>query len=180
MKKLFLSFSLISLTFSLTGCANSERFVGDNKTSITKDSTNETLDTSESYQEKIIKHYEEIDKEKILYFDAKVSEFRGDLVFVEFDKLPNYDFDFSQSGGIVHKSLFYDDVRIGDYVRIYFGGSLEETVPVLLPDVYKVERLENLDNSYEYKDSLYVLENGDTYKYKKLLLMEFVSFLKKF
>lgn len=121
----------------------------------------ETLSGAELLEE----YYKNMDKEKEIFFDAKVKSIGENFTELEFDALPTYEgIDFSECGGSVHSVIVPKDVLEGEFVRVYFNGILNDSIPPLL-DAYKMETLENFEDTYTFEDNKYVF-NGETYDYK--------------
>lgn len=125
------------------------------------DVDDETLSGAELLEE----YYKNMDKEKEIFFDAKVLSIGENFTELEFSELPTYEgIDFSECGGSIHSVIVPKDVSDGEFVRVYFNGILNDSIPPLL-DAYKMETLENFENSYTFEDNKYVF-NGETYDYK--------------
>ncbi len=188
MKKKILILSL-SLIFCLTGCSSVYSGVDTKGNHVKTVNGNSVLDVEEaeiasenvfdyeednlddieeetlSGSELLEEYYKNMDKENEIFFDAKVKSIGENFTELEFDTLPTYEgIDFSECGGSVHSIIVPEDVLEGEFVRVYFNGILNDSIPPLL-DAYKMETLENFEDTYICEDNRYVF-NGETYDYK--------------
>ena len=79
---------------------------------------------------------------EVANFTATIKEVRNDgSLLVTFENMPDIFISLSEGDYVLDGSSIESDFSEGDTVKVWFDGSVEESLPAIIPNVYKIELL---------------------------------------
>ena len=102
--------------------------------------------------------------EEVLNFSAEVKEIRGDgRLLVEYIDAPEMFMKPIESVCVIPTDNLQEEVQVGDTVRVWFDGLVQELFPPILPNVYRIVKEETEPAESEQQ----ITEASETSEYRQ-------------